>query len=84
MIRPQSLLVAHHGLGNPVLFLAHSLPHLPLITRSDHALDVRMRLMPKEDEGVWHATEAIEEREVEHVIVAKAKEVVEAGSSTMV
>ena len=40
--------------------------------------------MPKEDEEAWRATVAMEEEEVEHAIVAKAKEVVETGSSTMV
>jgi hypothetical protein len=34
-----------------------------------------MRLMPKEDEDAWRATVAMEEEEVEHAIVAKAKEV---------
>ena len=52
--------------------------------RSDHVLGVRMRLMPKEDEEARRATVAMEEEEVEHVIAAKAKEVVEAGSSNMV
>jgi hypothetical protein len=43
-----------------------------------------MRLMPKEDEEARRASVAMEEEEVEHAIVVKAKEVVEAGSSTMV
>ena len=40
--------------------------------------------MSKGDKEVRRATVAIEEEEVEHTIVTKAKEVVGAGSSTMV
>jgi len=40
--------------------------------------------MPKEDEEARRVTVAMEGEEVEHPIVVKAKEVVKAGSSTMV
>ena len=40
--------------------------------------------MPKEDEEARCATVVMKEEEVERVIVVKAKEVVEAGSFTMV
>ena len=43
-----------------------------------------MRLVPKEDEEARLATVVMEEEEVGHVIAEKTKELVEAGSSTMV
>ena len=40
--------------------------------------------MPKEDKEARCATVAMEEEEVEHAIAVKAKEVIGAGSSTIV
>ena len=84
---PHGFLAAHHCFGDPVLLLAHkhvSLSILLLHAPSNHVLDVRMRLMAKEDKEARCATVAMEEEEVEHAIAVKAKEVIGAGSSTIV
>ena len=96
----QCLLVAHHGLSNPVLLLVqerrveerhHQLqqgvPALLLLVvpgvNQQQARAKVLRVVRKCLEPLTLVAVVAKEEEVGHVIVTKAKEVVEAGSATM-